>query len=123
MHKILPIVAIAAMLGLVACSNDKTKTDDSKQAETSMNMEHSTDMMAEQVVYYACPMKEHSHAASKEPGTCDECGMALVPVVKGTADDHDFYGCPMPKHSHVRSDESGTCPECGMKLEPLKFKM
>lgn len=120
MYKIFYAVAFIAVLGLVACGGNKTKTDTAKEAETTMHMEETMD---NQLVYYNCPMKEHSHVASKEPGTCEECGMTLVAVVKTTDGNQDFYGCPMAEHSHIRGDEPGKCPECGMALRPLKFDM
>jgi len=113
MNKMMLTIGLAAIFSLVACNSDKTKTVDAKHTETAMTESH--------VVYYTCPMESHKHIHSMKADTCDDCGMALVPVVKGTDADHEFYGCPMAEHSHVRSDEPGTCAECGMALVPLKF--
>jgi len=112
MNKFFYTVAIIALLGLVACGGNK------KEAKQAKHSEHNS-----MVVYYACPMTEHSYSAAKEPGECPECGMAMVAVVKTTDSDQDFYGCPMAEHSHIRQDEPGNCPECGMTLRPLKFDM
>jgi len=122
MNKMILTIIIATILGLVACNSEKTTKDDSKQAEKAMSVEEtSKTMTASANVYYTCPMESHKHIHSTEADTCTECGMALIPVVKGTDEYHDFYGCPMAEHSHVRSDEPGTCVECGMALVPLKF--
>ena len=56
---------------------------------------------------YTCPM--HPEIISSEPGTCQKCGMKLVP-----ADTSVMYVCPM--HPEITSAEPGTCPKCGMKL-------
>jgi len=122
MNKMILTIIVATILGLVACNSEKTTMDESKQAEKAISMEEtSKTMMASAVVYYTCPMESHKHVHSVEADTCTECGMALIPVVKGTDEDHDFYGCSMEEHSHVRSDEPGTCAECGMALVSLKF--
>ena len=107
MRNIIYVLTAIALFAIVACSGGK---QEAKQVSSSA-----------QVVYYGCPMTEHSHNAAKEPGDCPECGMTMVAVVKTTDGEEDFYGCPMAEHSHIRSDEPGTCPECGMTYRPLKF--
>ncbi len=86
---------------------------------------------------WRCPM--HPTYVSDRPGDCPICGMKLVPVAAGPAQDtlgtegaagaasaphaapatreHAVYACPM--HPEVRSDHPGTCPKCGMALRPL----
>ena len=124
MSKILLTVTITVVIGLTACNSEKTTMDKTKHAEEDMSMEESSiTMVASKVVYYTCPMESHKHVHNNEAVQCEECGMVLVPIVKGTDEDHDFYGCPMAEHSHVRSAKPGTCAECGMALRPLKVKI
>jgi hypothetical protein len=33
------------------------------------------------VLYYTCPMPEHSAVHSDKPGKCPICGMTLIPVM------------------------------------------
>ena len=33
-----------------------------------------------QILYYTCPMPEHSDVRSDKPGTCPNCGMTLIPI-------------------------------------------
>jgi hypothetical protein len=110
--KLLFLLVIA--LGIFACGGEKKADGHAKTHEMKTE--------TVEAIYYTCPMDEHKHVGSKEPGTCNECGMDLVAAVKTEAGDHDFYGCPMAPHSHVRSDEPGTCDDCGMELKPLKLK-
>jgi hypothetical protein len=35
-----------------------------------------------QVLYYTCPMPEHSDVHSDKPGKCPKCGMTLIPVMQ-----------------------------------------
>ncbi len=110
MKNIILILAIILAIALTACGGGK---QESKIPEKSAQKA--------QVVYYGCPMSEHSHIADKEPGKCDECGMDMVAVVKTTDGEHDFYGCPMAEHSHIRQAGPGECADCGMTYRPLKF--
>lgn len=77
--------------------------------------------LVEPVIYYTCPMEEHSDVHSSEPGKCPECGMDLVAAVETSEETAEFYGCPMEEHSHVRSAGPGSCPECGMDLKPMRL--
>lgn len=124
-------VPVLALL-LVGCGS---KTDDSAANQTGdhqqMNntMTHDAEMSAEmsgkqageRFIYYTCPMPEHKHIHSKEPGQCTECGMALVQAVVTDTTQMEFWGCPMEVHSHVRHENSGKCPECGMNLKPMRL--
>lgn len=112
MKNILVVLTVVAAIALVGCSSGKQDTK-----------KHTEQTAAADVVYYGCPMTEHSHVADKEPGKCEECGMDMVAVEKTNDGKEDFYGCPMAEHSHIRQDEPGNCPECGMTLRPLKFDM
>jgi hypothetical protein len=111
MKNIILVLTLIFSITLMSCN--------SKQ-EAKKHAEHTT---TTQVIYYSCPMTEHSHSAAKEPGICDLCGMDMVAVIKVAEGENDFYGCPMAEHSHVRSDEPGTCADCGMTYRPLKFDM
>jgi hypothetical protein len=37
------------------------------------------------VLYYTCPMPEHSDVHSDKPGKCPKCGMTLIPVMETPA--------------------------------------
>ena len=63
---------------------------------------------------YTCPM--HPDQKQAHPGSCEECGMALEPVVPAAPTTRTEYTCPM--HPEVVRDEPGSCPKCGMALEP-----
>jgi len=63
---------------------------------------------------YTCPM--HPEQKQSTPGSCEECGMALEPVVPAATTTRTEYTCPM--HPEVVQDEPGSCPKCGMALEP-----
>jgi hypothetical protein len=34
------------------------------------------------LLYYTCPMPEHSHVHSDKPGKCPLCGMTLIPIME-----------------------------------------
>jgi hypothetical protein len=34
------------------------------------------------VLYYTCPMPEHSYIHEDKPGKCPICGMTLIPVME-----------------------------------------
>jgi hypothetical protein len=34
------------------------------------------------VLYYTCPMPEHSYIHEDKPGKCPVCGMTLIPVMQ-----------------------------------------
>lgn len=121
------LILLLAFIFTWGCSQEKQKQTES-QPNNQMNMtENSSHEMpmdstsGESIAYYTCPMEEHSHVHSAEPGKCPECGMDLVSVVKTTKEKAEFYGCTMAKDSHVRSDKPGKCPECGMQLEPMRL--
>lgn len=60
---------------------------------------------------YRCPM--HAEVTSTHPGTCPQCGMALV---KEEATKR--YVCPM--HPEVTGKKPERCPKCGMDLVEQK---
>jgi Cu+-exporting ATPase len=53
----------------------------------------------------------HPQVLHDEPGECPIYGMALVPEPPGR-----FYTCDM--HPEVKQLEPGKCPHCGMTLQP-----
>jgi len=63
---------------------------------------------------HTCPMPEHFHVLNYGPGTCPDCGMALVSVAE--TDNDEVYVCPMPQCG-VAESEPGTCPKCNMFLK------
>ena len=109
MKNIIYLLTVLVIFAIVACGGKQ----EAKQSEKSTQKA--------QVIYYGCPMTDHSHIADKEPGKCEECGMDMVAVVKTTVGEHNFYGCPMAEHSHIRQAEPGECADCGMTYRPLKF--
>ncbi len=127
------ITMLVLSLGLLWGCQDKHKGHDHSESakpkpmamdqkmDGKMDQGHSSMEVGDDVAYYTCPMPSHSHINSTEPGSCTECGMALVAALEVTSDEADYFGCPMPIHSHVRSDDSGQCPECGMNLKPYKL--
>jgi hypothetical protein len=42
------------------------------------------------ILYYTCPMPEHSDVHSDKPGKCPKCGMTLIPVMEAATN----LGCP-----------------------------
>ena len=105
--KLITVLGIGTLiLGLTACGSQKKEN-----SKTT----------SEDIVYYTCPMESHKHVHSQQPGNCPDCGMKLVPAVKGEEANADFYGCPMPKHSHIRHSDPGNCEECSMKRVPMKL--
>jgi hypothetical protein len=87
------------------------------------------------VLYYTCPMPEHSSVHENQPGKCPICGMTLIPVM-GAPDEvtnppaadsgssnaakpaaKQLYTCVM--HPEVISDRPGKCPKCDMDLVPV----
>lgn len=112
---------LSLTLLLIACEpKGETNTKERHQGH-ELSRADSTQPMAEQVIYFTCPMEEHKHIHSAEPGKCPECGMNLAAGVVTSEDKMEFYGCPMLQHSHVRSDTAGTCAECGMTLKPMRL--
>jgi len=75
----------------------------------------------ERLIYYSCPMQEHKHIHSMEPGECSICGMEMKAGVITTEEKMEFWGCPMEVHSHIRQDAPGTCELCMMKLQPMRL--
>ena len=120
--RVLSLVATVLSLGLIAsaCSGGEERVQQNDLMETEQV--EAGEGLVEEVIYYTCPMEEHSHIHSSEAGECPECGMALVAAVETTEENAEFYGCPMEEHSHVRSSEPGRCPECGMFLKPMRLK-
>lgn len=119
MMKLYMIVFSLLLTSILIISSCDKKEENQVSKEKAMMMTQ-TDSV-EQVIYYTCPMPEHKHVYSKEPGECPECKMKLVAGVVTDEAHKEYYGCPMLIHSHVRSDSTGTCPECGMKLKPMRL--
>jgi Cu+-exporting ATPase len=67
---------------------------------------------------YTCPMDPE--VRRQGPGACPKCGMALEPLIAGTAAKTE-YVCPM--HPEVVRDAPGACPICGMALEPRTISL
>jgi hypothetical protein len=106
---------------VAACGESEQAQTKDVHEEHRMEAADTTRAADEQLIYYNCPMEEHKHVHSGEPGECPECGMTLVAGVVTSEDKMEYYGCPMEIHSHVRSDEPGTCDECGMELKPMRL--
>lgn len=122
-------VLVLVLMGCSSKKDDSAANQTREQQEMNGAMAHDSEMadgMAgkqanERFIYYTCPMPEHKHIHSKEPGSCSECGMALVQAVVTDTTQMEFWGCPMEVHSHVRHNASGKCPECGMNLKPMRL--
>lgn len=108
-------------LFLFACGQKEEAKTEHRHNDHEMKESASAGMAEEKVIYYTCPMAEHKHIHSAQPGQCPECGMELVAGVITSEDKMEYYGCPMLIHSHVRSDSAGTCAECGMELKPMRL--
>ncbi|MCF7797699.1 MAG: hypothetical protein K9N11_08950 [Lentisphaeria bacterium] len=104
-----------------AASHDHQQMNNTMTHDAEMSAEMSGKQAGERFIYYTCPMPEHKHIHSKEPGQCTECGMPLVQAVVTDTAQMEFWGCPMEAHSHVRHENSGKCPECGMNLKPMRL--
>lgn len=114
-------IMILAGFAVIACAKqDVHAGHDHADAQTSREAKM-METQAERLIYYVCPMDEHSHIDASEPGPCSECGMDMVQGVTTTVEKMDYYGCPMLTHSHVRQDSAGTCADCGMKLKPMRL--
>lgn len=112
---------LSISLFLFACGQkEEAQTEDMHQDQEMMQSE-TAQASEEQLIYYTCPMDQHKHVHSAEPGECPECDMTLVAGVITSEDKMEYYGCPMLIHSHVRSDTAGTCAECGMTLKPMRL--
>lgn len=116
------VLAAVLFLGLTVSSCSGGEEQNNKNNSVVMELGKAGEDLVETVIYYTCPMEEHSHIHSSEPGECPECGMDLVAAVETSEENVEFYGCPMEEHSHVRTDEPGSCPECGMDLKPMRLK-
>jgi hypothetical protein len=115
------LLSVSVVLILSACGGEKDSAATKLEAQVVSHDSHNSDEMG-RLIYYTCPMASHKHIHSSEPGSCPECGMALVPASITTPEKAEFYGCPMEIHSHVRQDGPGTCGECGMELKPMRLK-
>jgi NADH:ubiquinone oxidoreductase subunit 6 (subunit J) len=74
-----------------------------------------------QATAWTCPM--HPEVRQDHPGTCPQCGMALIPTegqqhAQQQKNEAPVYTCPM--HPEVRQDHPGSCPKCGMSLVLLQ---
>lgn len=106
---------------LISCGDEKEAQTVKNSAPKPMQQSQAQ-AGDEKLIYYTCPMESHKHIHSSEPGSCSECGMALVAGVITTEDKMEYYGCPMEIHSHVRQDTAGRCAECKMELKPMRLK-
>jgi hypothetical protein len=83
------------------------------------------------LLYYTCPMPEHSDVHESKPGKCPKCAMTLIPIMSAppapaappsTLNPQPsttlFYTCPMASDADVVSDKPGKCPKCEMDLVP-----
>ncbi|MGZ4963338.1 MAG: heavy metal-binding domain-containing protein, partial [Limisphaerales bacterium] len=57
------------------------------------------------LLYYTCPMPEHSDVRASKPGNCPKCGMALIPVMEApplpkTSSANATNKMEMPAHQH-----------------------
>jgi len=112
------IVLFAGLL--ISCGGDKEPAETKAKTKMSSHTAQTT-IDGEKLIYYTCPMESHKHIHSKEPGSCSECNMKLVPAVITSADKQEYYGCPMEIHSHIRHDAPGRCEECKMELKPMRL--
>ena len=106
-----------AMGGMTMPSTDTKSSDNMPQHTEHVHgdaaMNHEMAATGDPYNIYTCPMPQHYHVLHYGPGTCPECGMALVPVSE--THNTEVYVCPMPQDSVV-SDKPGKCPVCGMDL-------
>jgi len=112
---------LSSILIFMACGQKEQADKERVHEDHQMAAPDTTQKAEEQLIYYTCPMEEHKHVHSDQPGTCPECGMELVAGVVTSEENMEYYGCPMEIHSHVRSDQPGTCAECGMELKPMRL--
>jgi rubrerythrin len=79
------------------------------------------------VLYYTCPMPEHSSVHEDKPGKCPICAMTLIPVMElqsltPSTPTNAALEAPLPPlytcamHPEVVFDKPGTCPICKMEL-------
>jgi rubrerythrin len=95
------------------------------------------------LLYYTCPMPEHSEVHESKPGKCPKCGMTLIPVMSPSSERGErgaserqnpgaastlnatnasrsttptLYTCPLASDADVVSDKPGKCPKCEMDL-------
>ncbi len=61
------------------------------------------------ILYYTCPMPEHSDVRSDKPGKCPKCGMTLIPVMEAP---------PQPRSASQSPVGDETMPEGMVMPEP-----
>ncbi len=89
------MMILGVLTVLFACSDGGQKTtSNSEDAEKTQHHSEPNSAESKEAIYYTCPMSEHKHISSNEPGRCTECQMELVAAVETTADSSDYYGCP-----------------------------
>ena len=118
--KYLWMTALLAVF-VIGCGDEKQAPAMKHDNHAAMEKTEAT-ADSERMIYYTCPMESHKHIHSREPGTCSECNMTLVPGVITSEDKLEDYGCPMLIHSHVRQEGPGRCDECKMELKPMRLK-
>jgi hypothetical protein len=52
------------------------------------------------LLYYTCPMPEHSDVRSDKPGKCPKCGMTLIPVMEEPPPAPDQTNTTAPGQNH-----------------------
>jgi len=118
------ILIICTLTIALNCSDGKdTESQSDKSHVVHAHSSNPADKMAEgeTLIYFTCPMDNHSSEYSSNPGHCPKCGMDLAAGVITVNTDKEFYGCPMLIHSHIRENNPGTCEDCGMKLKPMRL--
>jgi hypothetical protein len=50
------------------------------------------------LLYYTCPMPEHSDVHLDKPGNCPKCGMTLIPVMEAAPPAPDKSKMSTPEH-------------------------
>lgn len=118
MKYVMMLMLIAAFT--VGCGGEKQEPAMSHDTHSAM-AKAAAPTGEEKLIYYTCPMTEHKHIHSPEPGECPECQSALVKGVVTAEDKLEYWGCPMLIHSHIRHDTPGRCAECKMELKPMRL--
>ena len=118
---ILIILYLTITINCGGGKDTKMKSDDSHIRHTDSIDQSKKIAESEKLIYYTCPMDDHSAEYSSNPGHCSKCGINLAAGVVTEIEKKDFYGCPMLIHSHIREDNPGKCIDCGMKLKPMRL--
>jgi hypothetical protein len=63
------------------------------------------------ILYYTCPMPEHSDVRSDKPGHCPQCGMTLIPIMEAPAAAVPASAAPANNPPDLKTPDGMVMPE------------